>query len=92
VGVLGWMVIGSTAGANSKAMPGGDEPSGLLGPRAVCVMAALAGGFLVTALGIGGIGSFFTIGAWLTALGGALLLLAIYRALTTASRSTRTAW
>jgi uncharacterized membrane protein YeaQ/YmgE (transglycosylase-associated protein family) len=91
VGVLGWMVVGLVAGAIAKAMHGGEEPSGLLGPPAVGVMGALAGGFFASALGIGGIGSFFSIGAWLIALGGALLLLAVYRALTTASRWTRTA-
>jgi hypothetical protein len=49
VDVLGWMVVGSTAGANSKAMPGGDEPSGLPGPATVCVTVAVAGGFFVSA-------------------------------------------
>jgi hypothetical protein len=43
------MVVGSTAGANSKAMPGGDEPSGLPGPATVCVTVAVAGGFFVSA-------------------------------------------
>ena len=40
------------------------------------------GGFIASALGIGDLDEFFDIGTWLIAIGGALLLLAIYRAFT----------
>ena len=49
MGVLGWTVVGFTTGANSKALPGGDEPSRLPGPAAVGGMGILAGGFFVSA-------------------------------------------
>ncbi len=49
MGELGWTVVGFTAGANSKALPGSDEPSRLPGPAAVGGMGILAGGFFVSA-------------------------------------------
>jgi uncharacterized membrane protein YeaQ/YmgE (transglycosylase-associated protein family) len=69
----------------------GNEPGGILGTLAVGVLGALAGGFIASAVGIGGISSFFSLGTWLIAIGGALLLLLVYNALTGGSRSAHTA-
>jgi hypothetical protein len=49
----------------------------------------LLGGLIAAAVGIGGIGSFFSLGTWLIAIAGALLLLAIYSTLAGGRRSTR---
>jgi uncharacterized membrane protein YeaQ/YmgE (transglycosylase-associated protein family) len=81
MGVIGWLVLGLTAGAIAKALHGGAEPGGVLGTLAVGVIGALLGGFVASALGIGAIGSFFSLGTWLIAIGGALLLLVVYSAL-----------
>jgi uncharacterized membrane protein YeaQ/YmgE (transglycosylase-associated protein family) len=53
----------------------------LLGTLAVGIAGALLGGFIASALGIGALGSFFSLGTWLIAIGGALLLLVIYAAI-----------
>ena len=42
----------------------------------------VVGGLIASAVGVGGIGSFFSLGTWLIAIGGALLLLVIYSTLT----------
>lgn len=78
MGVIGWLVLGLVAGAIAKAIHRGEEPGGLLGTLAVGIIGALLGGFIASALGIGAIGSFFSVGTWLIAIGGALLLLVIY--------------
>src|SRR3712207_7116376 len=81
MGIIGWVVLGLVAGAIAKAIHRGDEPGGLLGTLAVGIVGALLGGFIASALGVGAISSFFSIGTWLIAIGGALLLLVIYSAI-----------
>jgi uncharacterized membrane protein YeaQ/YmgE (transglycosylase-associated protein family) len=81
MGVLGWIILGLLAGAIAKALHKGHEPGGVVGTLVVGVAGALVGGLIASAVGIGGIGSFFSLGTWLIAVGGALLLLVIYDAL-----------
>ena len=88
MGVLGWIILGLVAGAIAKALHKGHEPGGLLGTLVVGVAGALVGGLIAALLGIGGIGSFFSLGTWLIAIGGALLLLAIYSTLAGGRAST----
>ena len=83
MGFLGWLIMGLIAGAIAKALHRGNEPGGLLGTLAVGVFGALLGGLIASALGIGGINSFFSLGTWIIAIAGAFLLLLIYSALTT---------
>jgi uncharacterized membrane protein YeaQ/YmgE (transglycosylase-associated protein family) len=87
MGILGWLVLGLVAGLIAKALHRGPEPGGLLGTLAVGIGGALLGGLIASLLGIGSISSFFNLGTWLIAVGGALLLLAVYSTLAT-SRST----
>ena len=89
MGIIGWIVLGLIAGAVAKAIHKGEEPGGLLGTLVVGVLGAIAGGFIASAIGLGGIGSFFSIGTWLVAIGGALLLLVIYSAVVGRDRSPR---
>jgi uncharacterized membrane protein YeaQ/YmgE (transglycosylase-associated protein family) len=80
MGIIGWIVLGLVAGGVAKAIHRGEEPSGLLGTLAVGIVGALLGGVVASALGLGAIGSFFSLGTWLIAIGGALLLLVVYGA------------
>jgi uncharacterized membrane protein YeaQ/YmgE (transglycosylase-associated protein family) len=80
MGILGWLILGLIAGAIAKALHKGEEPGGILGTMAVGILGAMLGGFIASAVGLGGIGSFFSIGTWILAIGGAFLLLTIYNA------------
>jgi uncharacterized membrane protein YeaQ/YmgE (transglycosylase-associated protein family) len=80
MGILGWIILGLIAGAIAKAIHKGEEPGGILGTMVVGILGALAGGFIASALGLGALGSFFSIGTWIIAIAGALLLLFIYNA------------
>lgn len=82
MGILGWILLGLIAGAIAKALHKGDEPGGILGTMVVGILGAILGGLIASAVGIGAISSFFSIGTWLIAIGGALLLLAIYNTVT----------
>jgi uncharacterized membrane protein YeaQ/YmgE (transglycosylase-associated protein family) len=81
MGILGWIILGLLVGAIARALvPGPTEPSGCIGTLAVGILGALIGGFIASALGIGHIGHFFDLGTWLIAIGGAVILLLIIRA------------
>lgn len=90
MGILGWIILGLVAGAIAKALHKGDEPGGVLGTLVVGIAGSLVGGLIASAVGIGGISSFFSLGTWLIAIGGALLLLVIYSTLSAGTRSTTT--
>lgn len=87
MGVLGWIILGLVAGAIAKVVHRGDEPGGLLATFLVGLVGAVAGGLIASAVGIGSVSSFFSLGTWLIAIGGALLLLVIYDALSRRGRS-----
>ena len=82
MGVIAWILLGLFAGAIARALiPGRTEPGGCIGTTAVGILGALLGGFLASALGIGHIKDFFSLGTWLIAIGGSVLLLLILRAI-----------
>jgi uncharacterized membrane protein YeaQ/YmgE (transglycosylase-associated protein family) len=92
MGIIGWMVLGLAAGAIAKALYRGRyEPSGVLATLAVGIVGALVGGFIAAAIGIGSIGSFFSIGTWLIAIAGAFLVLAVYNMAMEGRRGPRSA-
>jgi uncharacterized membrane protein YeaQ/YmgE (transglycosylase-associated protein family) len=79
VGIIGWIVLGLLAGAIAKLIMPGDDPGGFIVTTLIGIAGALVGGFIASALGIGDLDEFFDIGTWLIAIGGALLLLFLYR-------------
>ena len=80
MGILGWIILGLIAGAIAKAVHPGDDPGGVLGTMLVGVLGAVLGGSIASALGVGGIDSFFSIGTWLVAIVGSLFVLVAYEA------------
>ena len=80
MGIIGWILLGLIAGAIAKAIHPGDDPGGILATIVVGVLGAVVGGLIASAVGLGGVSSFFSLWTWIVAIGGALLLLAVYRA------------
>jgi len=89
MGLLGWILMGLIAGAIAKAVHKGDEPGGILGTMVVGILGAMLGGLIASAAGIGTISSFFSLGTWIIAIGGALLLLVLYNTFLTAAHGRR---
>ena len=89
MGIIGWILLGLLAGAIAKLILPGDDPGGFIVTTLIGIAGALVGGFIASALDIGDLDEFFDIGTWLIAIGGALLLLVIYRMVTRRS-ATRT--
>ena len=82
MGILGWFVLGLVAGAIAKTLHRGDEPGGFLGTLVVGVLGAVLGGLVASALGVGEIDSFFSLGTWLIAIVGAFVLFVLFDAVT----------
>jgi uncharacterized membrane protein YeaQ/YmgE (transglycosylase-associated protein family) len=75
--IIGWIIIGLIAGALAKFIMPGDDPGGFIITIILGIAGALVGGFLAGLIGIGGGGTLWTI---IIATIGAIILLAIYRA------------
>ena len=87
MGVLTWIIIGAIAGAIAKWIMPGDDPGGFIITILLGIGGALIGGFIASAIGLGGVEGF-TIGSIVIAILGAILLLVLYR-LVTGNRAKR---
>jgi uncharacterized membrane protein YeaQ/YmgE (transglycosylase-associated protein family) len=79
MGILTWIILGLVVGALAKWIMPGDDPGGIFITILIGIAGALLGGFLSTALGIGGGVSGFNLGSVVIAVLGSLLLLFGYR-------------
>lgn len=82
MGLLGFLVVGLICGALAKAILKDRAVGGWLASLVIGVLGALLGGWLGSLLFDIGLGGFFDIRTWLLALGGSLLVLVIYGAIT----------
>lgn len=79
MGILSWIIFGLVAGFIAKLIDG--EHFSLLGTIVLGIGGAVFGGWVGSLIGLGRTGDF-SIGSFMTAVIGALLLLFIYRAIT----------
>ena len=78
MGILSWILIGFVAGLIAKVILPGKDPGGLIITIVIGIVGGLLGGFLGSKLGLGTV-SGFDIRSVLLAVGGALILLILYR-------------
>lgn len=78
MGFLGFLLLGLIAGAIARAILPGKQKGGWLVSLLVGVVGALLGGWLGSVLGLGSVNDFFSIGTWLLAIGGSLLVLLLW--------------
>lgn len=82
MGILGWILLGLLAGLIARALFPGADGSGIVLTTLLGVAGALLGGFIVTAFGYGDpIDEFFDVSTWAASIGGALVILALWRAI-----------
>ena len=80
MGIIGWVLLGLVAGVIAKAVMPGDDPGGIVITILLGIAGALIGGFLANALlGRDVNEQFFDLATWVSAIVGALILLALYR-------------
>jgi uncharacterized membrane protein YeaQ/YmgE (transglycosylase-associated protein family) len=82
--IIGWIIIGLIAGALGKLIMPGDDPGGIIVTILLGIAGAVVGGFLAGLIGLGGGGILWTI---VIATLGAIILLAIYRAIVGSRRT-----
>jgi len=76
--IVAWIVLGLVAGILAKMIMPGKDPGGILITIALGIAGALVGGFIAVQLGFGGVDGF-DLRSLVIAIGGAVLLLYLYR-------------
>lgn len=82
MGFLAFLLLGLIAGAIAKAILPGRQSGGWIATLILGVVGALLGGWIGSLLGLGSVDSFFSIGTWLLAIGGSLLVLLLWGLIT----------
>ena len=80
--IIGWAIFGLIAGAIAKLIMPGKDPGGIFVTMLLGIAGAEVGGLIGRALwGSSGV-TGWGLGSWLLAIGGSLLLLFLYRLIT----------
>ncbi|MFI8518937.1 GlsB/YeaQ/YmgE family stress response membrane protein [Streptomyces sp. NPDC085481] len=78
--IISWIVLGLLAGVIAKILLPGRDPGGLIGTTVIGVVGAFLGGWLSARFLDRPVTTGFYDGAtWLSAIGGSLVLLIVYR-------------
>ena len=78
MGFLSWIIMGLIVGVLAKFIMPGKDPGGVIVTILIGIAGAFVGGFIGSFLGLGAV-TGFNIGSLLLAIGGAVLLLILYR-------------
>ncbi|MFJ9028329.1 GlsB/YeaQ/YmgE family stress response membrane protein [Streptomyces sp. NPDC102274] len=88
MGVISWIILGLLAGAAAKILLPGRDPGGLVGTTLIGIAGAFIGGWISARWLDHPISKEFYDGAtWISAIGGALVLLVLYRVIFGHSRA-----
>jgi uncharacterized membrane protein YeaQ/YmgE (transglycosylase-associated protein family) len=80
MGLLTWIVLGLIAGVLAKLILPGKDPGGFIVTTLIGIVGAVIGGWIATQMGFGTV-TGVNPGSVLIAVGGAVLLLLLYRVL-----------
>ena len=78
MGILAWIIFGALAGYLAKLIMPGRDPGGFIITILLGIGGAVVGGAIGTTLGLGEV-SGFNLGSFAIAVGGAIVLLLVYR-------------
>lgn len=78
MGLLSWIVFGLLAGIIAKFLMPGRDGGGIIITIILGIVGAVVGGFIGSALGLGDV-TGFNIRSFIIAVGGAILVLLLYR-------------
>ncbi|MDO5067002.1 MAG: GlsB/YeaQ/YmgE family stress response membrane protein [Propionibacteriaceae bacterium] len=78
MGFLGFLLLGLIAGAIAKLIMPGEQGGGWFATLILGVVGAMVGGWLGSLLFNAKIDEFFSLSSWVLAIGGSLIVLAIY--------------
>lgn len=81
MGIIAWIVLGAIAGIVAEKLTG--SRTGIVVATFIGIVGALLGGFLAKVLfNVHSLNSFFNLSTWVTAIVGAVILLAVVHAVT----------
>lgn len=78
MGILSWIILGLVVGIIAKLLMPGKDPGGIFMTIILGIAGAIGGGIISSAIGFGKV-TGFDIRSLIIAVGGAVLLLVIYR-------------
>ncbi len=78
MGIISWIILGLVVGLIAKLLMPGKDPGGIFMTIILGIAGAVGGGFISSAIGFGRV-TGFDIRSLIIAVGGAVLLLIIYR-------------
>jgi uncharacterized membrane protein YeaQ/YmgE (transglycosylase-associated protein family) len=84
-GIVGWILFGLVVGAIAKLIMPGRDPGGIIVTMLLGIVGAVIGGFIGRSLGFYGPQQA---AGWLMSIGGAIVVLMIYRVLVRRPRTT----
>ncbi|MGD9046116.1 MAG: GlsB/YeaQ/YmgE family stress response membrane protein [Desulfobacterales bacterium] len=79
MGIISWIILGLVVGVIAKFLMPGKDPGGIIITILLGIAGAIGGGFISSALGFGQV-TGFDLRSLVIAVGGAIILLIIYRA------------
>ncbi|MEV0489190.1 GlsB/YeaQ/YmgE family stress response membrane protein [Streptomyces atratus] len=80
--IIGWIILGLLAGIIAKVLLPGRDPGGLVGTTLIGVAGAFIGGWISSRFLDHPISeNFYDTATWISAIGGSLVLLIVYRLL-----------
>ncbi len=78
MGILSWIAMGLIVGVLAKFFTPGKDPGGFIVTTLIGIAGAFVGGYIGSFLGLGAV-TGFNLGSLLLAIGGAIILLILYR-------------
>ncbi len=78
MGIFSWVIMGLIVGVLAKWIMPGKDPGGIIVTICIGIAGAFVGGFIGSFLGIGSVSGFNMV-SFLLSIGGAILLLILYR-------------
>ena len=87
MGIIGWIVLGLIAGAIARLILPGSQGGGWLGALITGILGAILGGWIASLMGIGAMDEFFSLGTWIFAILGGVIVAFIWQAITKRSGS-----
>ena len=78
MGIFSWIILGLVVGVIAKFIMPGKDPGGIFITILLGIAGAIGGGFISSAIGFGKV-TGFNLSSLIIAVGGAIVLLAIYR-------------
>ncbi len=78
MGILSWIIMGLVVGVLAKFIMPGKDPGGIIMTIVLGIVGSFVGGFIGSFLGLGSV-TGFNVGSLLVAIGGAIVVLILYR-------------